>query len=40
MNHLKIIKKISENINRTHDIKELQKTAIIGSVHIDQKVLM
>jgi hypothetical protein len=28
------------NIPRKHDIKELQKTAIVGSVHILQKVLM
>lgn len=38
-NHLKIIQKISEDINLKHDIKE-QKTATVGSVHILRKLLM
>jgi hypothetical protein len=39
-NHLKIIQKIPEQHTRKHKIKELQKTAILGTAHILWKVLM
>jgi hypothetical protein len=39
-NHLKIVWKLLNNISGKHDIKELQKTATLGTVHILQKTLM
>jgi hypothetical protein len=35
----KSLRKYVSNIPRTHDVKELQKTAILGTVHILRKVL-
>jgi len=40
MNHLKITHKMSRNIPRKQDFKELLKTAILGSAHILWNVLM
>ena len=37
--HFKIIQKIHINIPGNHEVKELQKTAILGTAHILQKVL-
>ena len=38
--HYKITQTIPEQHTRKHEIKELQKTAILGTAHILQKVLM
>jgi hypothetical protein len=37
--HFQIIQKIHERHTGNHDIKELQKTAILGTAHILRKVL-
>jgi len=39
-NHLKIIHKISSNLPVKHEIKELQKTAILCTAHVLRSVLM
>jgi hypothetical protein len=36
----KSLRKYSSSIPGTHDIKELQKTAILGTAHILREVLM
>jgi hypothetical protein len=36
----KSFRKYLSNVPRKHDIKELQKTAILGTTHIVRKVLM
>jgi len=38
--NLKVIHKIPEQRTRKREIKELQKTAILGTAHIPRKVLM
>ena len=38
--HFKIIQKIHKQHTRNHEVKELQKTAILGTAHIHRKVLM
>ena len=38
--HFKITQTIPEQHTRKHEIKELQKTAILGTTHILRKVLM
>jgi hypothetical protein len=38
LNHLKIIQKIPEQHTGKHEVKELQKTAMLGTAHIHQKV--
>ena len=38
-NHFKIIQKYISNIPGNHEVKELQKTAILGTAHILRKVL-
>jgi len=38
--YFKVIQKIREQHNRKHEVKELQKTAILGTAHILRKVLM
>jgi len=37
---LKSFRKYVSNIPRNHEVKELQKTAILGPAHILRKVLM
>ena len=37
---LKIIRKYVSNIPEKHEVKELQKIAILGTAHILRKVLM
>lgn len=37
-NHLKVIQKYLSNRRGMHDIKELQKEAILGNVHMLRKV--
>jgi len=37
---LKSLRKYVSNIPGKHEVKELQKTAILGTAHILQKVLM
>ena len=39
-NHFKITQTIPDQIPGKHEIKELQKTAILGTAHILCKVLM
>ena len=36
----KSVRKYVSNIPGTHEVKELQKTAILGTAHILRKVLM
>ena len=36
----KIFRKYVSNITGNHEVKELQKTAILGTAHILRKVLM
>jgi len=36
----KVIQKIREQNTRKHEVKELQKTAILGTAHMLRKVLM
>ena len=36
----KTFRKYVSNIPRNHEVKELQKTAILGTAHILRKVLM
>jgi len=36
----KSFRKYVSNISRKHEVKELQKTAILGTAHILRKVLM
>jgi len=36
----KSFRKYVSNVSRKHEIKELQKTAILGTAHILRKVLM
>jgi len=36
----KLFRKYMSNIPRKHEVKELQKTAIMGTAHILRKVLM
>jgi hypothetical protein len=36
----KSFRKYASNIPRNHEVKELHKTAILGTAHILQKVLM
>ena len=38
--YFKVIQKIREQHTRKHEVKELQKTAILGTAHILRKVLM
>jgi len=38
--YLKSFRKYVSNIPGNHEVKELQKTAILGTAHILQKVLM
>ena len=38
--YFQIIQKIREQHTRKHEVKELQKTAILGTAHILRKVLM
>jgi len=38
-NHFKIIQKIVSSIPGNHEVRELQKTAILGTAHIFRKVL-
>jgi hypothetical protein len=37
---LKSFRKYVSNITGKHEVKELQKTAILGTAHVLQKVLM
>jgi hypothetical protein len=37
--HFKVIRKYVSNIPGNHEVKELQKTAILGTAHILRKVL-
>ena len=37
--HFKVIQKIREQHTRKHEVNEPQKTAILGTAHILQKVL-
>jgi hypothetical protein len=39
-NHTKMIHKISNNIPAKHDIKELPRTAILGTAHMLRKLLI
>jgi hypothetical protein len=39
-NHFKLIKTLPEQIPGKHEIKELQKTAILGTAHILREELM
>jgi hypothetical protein len=39
-NHFKIIQKNMSTIPGNNEVKELQKTAILGTAHILKKVLM
>jgi hypothetical protein len=39
-NHFKILQKILEQRTRKEEVKELQKTAILGTAHILRKLLM
>jgi len=39
-NHFKITQTILEQHTRKHEIKELQKTAVLGTARILQKVVM
>jgi hypothetical protein len=39
-NHFKIIHKNMSTIPGNHEVKELQKTTLLGTAHILQKVLM
>ena len=36
----KLLRQYLSNVPEKHEIKELQKTAILGTAHILQKVLM
>jgi hypothetical protein len=38
-NHLKSFRKYVSNIAGNHEVRELQKTAILGTAHILRKVL-
>jgi len=38
--YFKVIQKICEQIPGKHEVKELQKTTILGTAHILRKVLM
>ena len=38
--YFKVIQKIREQIPGKHEVKDLQKTAILGTAHIHRKVLM
>ena len=38
--HLKTFRKYVSNIPGNHEVKELQKTAILGTAHILRKILM
>jgi hypothetical protein len=37
---LKLFRKYVSNITENHEVKEIQKTAILGTAHILRKVLM
>jgi hypothetical protein len=37
--HFKVIRRYVSNIPANHEVKELQKTAILGTAHILRKVL-
>jgi len=37
--HFKSIRKYASNIPGNHDVREMQKTAILGTAHILRKVL-